>query len=305
MKIFKLFASVSFMAFSFHPLHAETHCPEQIDGVPLRSFQRAAMVVRAEVNNMGPYDFLLDTGAQITQIDPSLASELHLERQGTAGLVGVGAFSREVSLVELNELKAGSHGVQRVLAAVQNLNQLQTADQDIRGVLGENFLRNFDVLIDYRHSLLCLDQTRRMEQGVKGERIPLIMPLQKESGTALPETLVIPVHVSGGKEKNLRLLLDSGSSSPLLYCRHGGKEVRSEKASIRWAGADGTEQRFAVLAPQDLQIGARSISRVSFVAPIGIGNDVPEIDADGLLPTALFRRVYISYANRYTVFDPR
>jgi hypothetical protein len=144
-----------------------------------------------------------------------------------------------------------------------------------------------------------------MEQDLKGERIPLIVPLQKEGGASHPETLVIPVHVSGGKAKDLRLLLDSGSSSPLLYCPHNGKEVAHEKASIRWTGADGAEQLFAVLAPQDIQIGARSIARVSFVAPISTGNDVPEIGVDGLLPTALFRRVYINYANRYTVFDPR
>jgi hypothetical protein len=140
---------------------------------------------------------------------------------------------------------------------------------------------------------------------LKGERIPLIVPLKQEGGPSLPETLVIPVHMSGGKAKNLHLLLDSGSTSPLLYCRHNGKEVASEKASIRWTGADGAEQLFAVLAPQDIQIGARSIAQVSFIAPIGTGKDVPEIGIDGLLPTALFRRVYISYANRYTVFDPR
>jgi hypothetical protein len=305
MKAFKLLAWVSFMTASVRVLHSEPHCPENIAGVHLRSFDRVAIAVRIEVNHTGPYDFLIDTGAQITQIDPALASELHLESRGNAGMVGVGQYTRGVPLVELNDLQVGSHDVESVLAAVNNLNQIQTADRRIRGVVGENFLRNFDVLIDYGQNVLCLDETRRMEQSVKGERIPLVSPLDRDSMTTLPETLVIPVRLSGGKTRSMHLILDSGSNSPLLYCRHNGKESPSERAAIRWAAGDGTEREFAMLAPQDIRIGERSIRGVSFVAPIGAGNDIPEIGADGLLPTALFRRVYISYANRFAVLDLR
>lgn len=303
MNPYKLLASVSLMAFLLPMLHSEPRCPAQIAGVHLRLFDGVGIAVRIEVNHNGPYDFLVDTGAQVTQIDPSLASELHLESHGTVGMVGVGEYTRGVPLVELHEFQVGSHAVGGVLAAVTNLKQIQAADRHIRGIVGEDFLRRFDVLIDYEQNMLCLDETSRMGQRVKGERIPLITPAQRTRTTALPETLVIPVQLSGGKTRSMRLLLDSGSSSALLYCRHIGKEVATERASIRWTGADGVEREFAVLAPQDIQIGARSISRVPFVAPIGTGDDIPEIDIDGVLPTALFRRVYISYANNFAVVD--
>ncbi len=255
------------------------------------------------VNHAGPYDFLVDTGAQITQIDPSLASELRLKTRGAAGVVGVGVYAK-VSLVEMNELEAGSSAVEGVLAAVQNLSQLQAADPHIRGVLGENFLRKFDVLIDYEHSILCLDETPQMGMKVRGERVPLATATRQEGKTPLRETLIVPVQLSGSKAPTVRLLLDSGISGPLLYHRGNTAKVASDKALIRWAGADGVDQLFVLLAPQDIEIGTRSIPHVSFVAPVGSGNDVPEIDADGLLPTALFHRIYISYAERYVVFDP-
>ncbi len=286
-------------------LHAEPHCPGNAASLHLRSVQHSAIVVSVEVNHTGPYDFLVDTGAQITQIDPSLASELHIKVSGTAGMVGVGVYARNVSLVQVNELEAGPRVAKGILAAVQNLSQIQAADPHIRGVLGENFLRNFDVLIDYGHNILCLDETRQMGQTVKGERIPLAMPARAEGKTSVPETLVVPVHLSGGKAPTVHLLLDSGMSGPLLYHRGNEAEVRSGKALIRWAGADGVDQVFAVLAPRDIQIGRRSIPQVSFVSPVGSGNDVPEISADGLLPTALFQRIYINYAEHYVVLNPR
>ena len=50
---------------------------------------------------------------------------------------------------------------------------LQSADLHIQGILGEDFLEHFDMLIDNAHSLLCLDDTGAMRAGVKGTHIPL------------------------------------------------------------------------------------------------------------------------------------
>jgi hypothetical protein len=34
------------------------------------------------------------------------------------------------------------------------------------------------------------------------------------------------------------------------------------------------------------------------------GRDVPKVDFDGLLPTVLFQRVFISHADHYVVLEP-
>jgi hypothetical protein len=75
-------------------LQAEPHCPGNVASLRLRLVQRSQIIVQVKINRSGPYDFLVDTGAQITTIYPLLASELHLKIQGTTGVVGVGFRAR-------------------------------------------------------------------------------------------------------------------------------------------------------------------------------------------------------------------
>src|SRR5258707_15844111 len=71
-------------------LQAEPHCPGNVASVPFRLVTRYQMIVEVSVNHSGPYNFLLDTGTQMTMVDPALAAELHLNTQGSAGVAGVG-----------------------------------------------------------------------------------------------------------------------------------------------------------------------------------------------------------------------
>ena len=69
----------------------------------------------------------------------------------------------------------------------------------------------------------------------------------------------------------------------------------SDKVSIRWAGADGVDQGICCPGSAEDRNSARDpFLEVSFVAPAGSGNDVPEIIRRWIATgTALFRRVYI------------
>jgi len=260
--------------------------------------------VPVAINHSGPYDFLVDTGAQITTVDPALAAELNLKIEGTTGFVGVG-FRTRPSFAHLTILEAGSHAIANPLAVVQNLEHLQAADPHIRGILGGNFLGHFDMLIDYPQRLLCLDDAKVMQPEVKGKHIALVTPTHPDDGVLSTEPLIISVHLSGIPARPLLQLLDSGTNVPLLY--DSGKAIAggfSVSAPIRDHGPDGVERVFAVLPPQDMQIGALTFHQISFVTPV-TRKDIPRLEVDGLLPTALFRRVYISYADRFVVLEPR
>ena len=65
------------------------------------------------------------------------------------------------------------------------------------------------------------------------------------------------------------------------------------------------QRAFAVLPPQDMRIGASTLSYISFVTPVRVERNVPPMEADGLLPTVLFQRVFISSGHHYVVFDPK
>jgi len=69
----KWFASLVFATAMITALRAETRCPGNVASLPFRLVNRHQMVVAIAVNRSGPYAFLLDTGMQITEVDPSVA----------------------------------------------------------------------------------------------------------------------------------------------------------------------------------------------------------------------------------------
>jgi hypothetical protein len=297
-------ASATLAAVMLPALQAESHCPGNDVSLRLRLVQRSQIIVPVTINHTGPYDFLVDTGAQVTSVDPALAVELHLKIEGTTGFVGVG-FQTRPSFAHLDLLEAGSHAIANPLVLIQNLEHLQAADPHIRGILGGNFLGHFDVLIDYAHSMLCLDDTKVMQSQMKGKHIVLVTPLHPQDKVLSTEPLIIPVHLSGGGIRQLLLLLDSGTNVPFLY--DPGEYLApglSVSAPLRNRSADGVKRTFTVLPPQDMQIGILAFRQISFVTLADTGKDVRKVGVDGLLPAVLFRRVYISYADRFVVLEP-
>jgi hypothetical protein len=303
MSTFKWLASVTFTATILPVLHAEPHCPGNVVSLRLRLIQRSQIVVPVTINHTGPYEFLVDTGSQVTIVDPALAAELQLRIEGTTGFVGVG-FRTRPSFAHLDILGVGSHALANPLVVVQNLEHLQAVDPHIRGVLGGNFLGHFDVLIDYAHNMLCLDETKIMELEIKGKHIALVTPPHLEDTALFTEPLIIPVHLGGIATRQLLLLLDSGTNVPFLY--DPDKFLApglSVSAPLRNRSADGVERTFTVLPPQDMQIGILAFRQISFVTLAGTGKDLPKVEVDGLLPTVLFRRVFFSYADRFVVLE--
>ena len=300
-----LLVSVTMATVTLSTLQAESHCPAGIASVTPRFVQRALIVIPVRINQAGPFDFMVDTGTQVTVVDPLLASELHLKPQGTVGLLTVASYV-QASLTVLDTLEAASHVVEKPAVVVQDLGQIQAADPRIRGVLGENFLAHFDLLIDYPHKLLCLDETGVMRESVHGERISLVAPEHRESEVPFTDRLVISVHLSGTGTRQILLQLDSGSDGLVLYA--GGDEAKRgilKQATLQGGGVSTAQRTFAVLPPQDMRIGNHILRNISFVTPVSVAKNVPQRDEDGLLPTVLFQRVFISGRDHYVVFNPK
>jgi hypothetical protein len=155
MSTFKWFASLVLAAAIVPTLPAEPHCPGNVASVPLHLTNRHQMIVAVSVNHSGSYNFLLDTGNKITMVDPSLAAELDLKTQGSAGVAGVG-FLASAPVAQLDLLEVGSHAVANQKVLVFDFQNSHSVDLHFfRGVLGEDFLGEFDMLIDNAHNLLC------------------------------------------------------------------------------------------------------------------------------------------------------
>jgi hypothetical protein len=153
--------------------------------------------------------------------------------------------------------------------------------------------------------MLCIDDSMQMRDRVKGQHIALSPQPLSQQGSAAAQKLIVPVHLSGINKQQLLLQLDSGTNAPLLY--DAGQDLRRLKtvsAPLQGRGTDGQEHAFTVLAGQDLQVGPHSLRQVPFVTPVDAGRTPLKADVDGLLPTALFQRVFINYSDHYVVLDP-
>jgi len=303
MTTFQRFGSLVLAATIVPALASETHCPGNAASVQFRLVNRHQIVLSVSINHTGPYNFQLDSGTQMTMIDPSLAADLHLDTQGAAGVAGAGS-RQSATFAQLDLIEAGSHAVAHQRVLVYDLQNLHSADLYIQGILGEDFLEQFDMLIDNAHRLLCLDNSDAMRAEVKGPHIPLLAAAEPEDGVALPGLLIVAVRLSGGM-RPVRLMLDSGTNAPILYNTSQYMALQlSQSVPLRGNGVDGAQRIFSALPPQDVKIGSLELSRVPFFSLAGVQKDARVKGFDGVLPTGLFRRVFIDHADHLAVLEP-
>jgi hypothetical protein len=225
-------------------------------------------------------------------------------------VVSGAGFHESASFTQLDMLEAGPHGVVNQKVLVYGLLNLRFVDPHIRGILGEDFLEHFDMLIDYVHRLLCFDDSAVMRAEIKGRHIALVTPTQTADGAPLPKLLIVSARLSG-ETRLVRLMLDSGANIPYLYntsqrlipqsmapTSFGGK-------SLVGSGADGNQHVFSALPPQAVKIGSLELPSVTFLTLAYASKDSRTTAFDGLLTTDLFRRVFISHVDHFVILEPR
>ena len=119
------------------------------------------ILVQAIVNDQGPFQFAVDTGASRTILSAELAAKLALETIGERPAVGGGGqvniLAGNVKSLAVGDAIAKDHaiGVGEFLSMLSKA--LQTK---LDGIVGYNFLNQFRVRIDYPARILELVPTR-------------------------------------------------------------------------------------------------------------------------------------------------
>ena len=259
------------------------------------------MIVAVSVNHSGPYNFLLDTGTQFSMIDPSLAAELHMKSQDSVPVNGTG-FHSTASTTQLDQLEVGSHTVAHMEVVVYDLQDLKSIALQVRGILGEDFLQHFDMLIDNAHKLLCLDESGTMRSEIKGAHIEMLTPTQAD---VPPNSIIFAVRLSDAR-RQVHLKLDSGANAPFLYNAPQYMAVAQFRAaSLHGSGTNGSQHAFVALPAQNMKIGSLELEKVSFFTQAGVQKDSRTADFNGLLTMGLFRRVFICHAEHFAVLEAR
>ena len=225
------------------------------------------------LNGQGPYRFLLDTGSEANLLDVVLAGKLGIEPEFQARLI-TAAGTTAVNAGSVERVLLGPAEASHQDFLITSLDGLHALSPDIRGILGQPFLLNFDYMLDFEHHTLTFGAA-------------------PDEGSPIPFQFIhnrMAVPTSEGD-----LVLDSGTGTLFLF---RAAPFKGTATAIRTSS--GLFSSVVVNRVHDLRIGGK------IYHPRRVAFDAGETSLGvGLLPASLFRAVTISNSRRYIALDPR
>jgi predicted aspartyl protease len=168
------------------------------------------ILVPVEVNEQGPFDFILDTGAGTSLLSTELAEKVKVTILGSKqGQSAGGAVS--VSLAKVDSLSVGEARLPDVDVGIVDLEHIgATVGAKIDGDLGYNFLKYFRVSIDYEKCQLRFDDPRRTDVFHRGGQTEVALRL------ANPAKPLILVDVHANRKGPFQFAIDTGTSTTAI-----------------------------------------------------------------------------------------
>ena len=148
------------------------------------------ILLPVRVNDRGPFDFILDTGAGTSLLSSELAKQL------------------ETKVIGSKEGQSAGGKVSVSLAKVESLAVGETKLHDVD--LGYNFLKHFRVTIDYRDCEIRFDDPKRVESF--GRSAKTEVPIRLAS-PAKP-LILVDVHANG--RGPFQFAIDTGTSTTAI-----------------------------------------------------------------------------------------
>jgi predicted aspartyl protease len=168
------------------------------------------ILLPVRVNDQGPFDFILDTGAGTSLLSSDSAKRLQVKILGSKdGQTAGGKVS--VSLAKVDSLAVGDATLDDVDVGIVDLNHIgKTVGAKIDGDLGYNFLKHFCVTIDYSNCEIHLVDAKRVRDF--GTLAKTEIPIRLAS-LAKP-LILIDVHVNG--RGPFQFAIDTGTSTTAI-----------------------------------------------------------------------------------------
>lgn len=125
--------------------------PAQTETLDIARDGSARMTVPVTVGGKGPFDFIIDTGADRTVVSKDMARRLALKSAGTARMVSLGGVTT-VDLVDVGQIGLGSGHRSNAVAAAA----LDHRNIGAHGLLGVDSLAGRRVVMDFRRQEMRL-----------------------------------------------------------------------------------------------------------------------------------------------------
>jgi predicted aspartyl protease len=242
-----------------------------------------AVVVPVYIQGLGPFEFLLDTGADTTVVHPDLARRLGLRPTARIELMTL-AGSRIVPLATLPTMRVGGTSLDGVEVLIHDMAAARAADGRLDGILGRNALRETSFTIDHAR--------RRVRLG--GPATAGGVPYEEIEGR-----LVIAARL-GCAGDPIRLALDSGIADVVLFEGSRPLPVTATSRVTARTNAGDTALRSGRL--DALCLGSARLDDVA-VAVQARDRAEGRIE-DGLVPTRLFARVHFDPHHKTVRLEP-
>lgn len=246
------------------------------------------IVVSVTLNGAGPYEFLLDTGTNTTLLHTEFAAQLGLRPIDRVEIITV-AGTQAVPRAKLPSLRLGDKVVNDLEVLFSDLRGVRSVLPKVRGMLGQNFLSQFNYLVDYPN-----------------RRISFIHEAEARwCGVQLPFTLhegKILVTVEPG----WRLLLDSAIADLLFFdtaARRGQLDLDQNSLSTLQLKSDLSSQAVWQGTLRTFRLGEILLRNL----PVTLLNQNPaEVGRveNGLLPMSLFRSIYVNHHQNHVLLNP-
>lgn len=268
-----------------------------IQGKQLRNHLLTVPVV---INGSGPYDFVVDTGSSVTVLDEHLYEALGLRTINLQRLSGIMPQRKERRAV-VNEVSVQGACVHDVAVVSMDL-VIPFSGRRTDGILGENFLDRFDVLLDNKAKTLWLDRGDDLEKRLTGERIAFSSSshIRSESFLHRPNLLLtIPSYST----KPVSMILDSAAETVTLFPEATGRDASRfpDRVTSTSITVFGGTLRCAEWPGAVLWSPEQGRTSQIVVCPRVVGE---RLDAEGNLPSVIFSGVFIAHREGFIIFDP-
>jgi predicted aspartyl protease len=249
------------------------------------------MTVPVQIAGAGPYDFVIDTGAQRTVISRELASKLGLAVGRNVRLTGM-TGTENVGTVVIPSISVSTLGGERIEAPA-----LAAAHLGASGMLGIDALQGHALAIDFANQRMSVAPARK--RGERVRRAPDEIIIQAKS--LFGQLVVTDARVAG---ERVRVILDTGSAVTMGNMALRRKLARRGKVvPISLISVTGGQLTADYGTVKSIKIGDAEITDM----PVAFA-DVPPFRVFGLEKKPaimlgmdvlkLFTRVQIDFANR-------
>jgi predicted aspartyl protease len=265
-----------------------------IEVIDLMSDGYNRLTVPVTINNAGPYNFMIDTGAQATVVSRELADQLGLDDRMMNTLIGM-ASRREVETAYVRNFTLGSRMFDILAAPLVDQANIGSAS----GVLGLDSLQEQRVLLDFDNKTIEVADADTLG-GNRGFEI--IVKAREKFG----QLIITQASLDG---IDVDVILGTGAEGSIgnlaLERRLRGKR---RMADANMTDINGVEEATSVRLVNNLRIGQARISSLPLAfmdSPsfevLGL-QDKPALVL-GMHELRLFRRVAIDFKDKRVLLD--